>query len=337
MINRRDILHAGLVAASPLSVAPLAARAQGQGQGLVKVRYSEVVRSLFFAPAYVAISRSFFRDVGLEVELTTANGGDKAMAALLGGGADIALMGPEVPIYVLNSESQRKARIFCAMTAADGHLLVARDKVERFDWNALRGKEILGWRPGSTPLIFLETALRQHGLDPRTDVKLVTNIAVPARVGAWLSGQTQYAIFQEPDAAQLELDGKAQVVASIGQTVGMVDYTVFMATDKFIKENASTVQAWTNAIAKAMKWTASAPTAELAAALSPFFPGVSAPAMTGGIERYRRLKIWKTSPFIDPESIDKFQDILVQSQLLDTAKRVKFESIVASEFARKAQ
>jgi NitT/TauT family transport system substrate-binding protein len=59
--------------------------------------------------------------------------------------------------------------------------------------------------------------------------------------------------------------------------------------------------------------------------------------MTAGIERYRRLKIWKTSPFIDPEAIDKFQDILVQSQALDAAKRVRFENLVVSEFARKAQ
>ena len=246
-------------------------------------------------------------------------------------------MGPEVPIYVLNSESPQKARIFCAMTAADGYLLLAREKVERFDWQALRGKEIMGWRLGSTPLIFLEAALRLQGLDPRSDVKLVTNITAPARVGAWLAGQTQFAIFSEPDAAQLELDGQAQVVASIGQTVGMVDYTTFMATDKFLKDSASTVQAWTNAIARAMKWTASAAEPELAAALVPFFPGVSEQAMTAGIARYRRLRIWKTSPLIDPESIVKFQDILMQGQALDAAKRVKFENLVVSEFARKAQ
>jgi NitT/TauT family transport system substrate-binding protein len=335
MINRRGILQAGLAAASPLGV--MQRPAQGQGQSLIKVRYSEVVRSMFFAPAYVAMTRGFFKDSGLDVALTTANGGDRAMAALLGGAADITLMGPEVPIYVLNSESPLKAKIFCAMTAADGYLLLAREKVERFDWGALRGKEIMGWRPGSTPLIFLETALRLHGLDPRSDLKLVNNIAVPARLGAWLAGQTQYAIFAEPDAAQLELDGRAHVVASIGQTVGMVDYTTFMATDKFIKDNASTVQAWTNAIARAMKWTAAAPTAELAAALSPFFPGVSTPAMAAGIARYRRLRIWKTSPYVEPEAIVKFQDILVQGQALDAAKRVKFENLVVGEFARKAQ
>jgi NitT/TauT family transport system substrate-binding protein len=206
-----------------------------------------------------------------------------------------------------------------------------------FDWSALRGKEIMGWRPGSTPLNFFETALRMRGIDPQKDTKLVNSIAPPARVGAWLSGQTQYAIFSEPDAAQLELDGKAFVVASIGQTVGMVDYTVFTATDSFLKSSPGTVQAWTNAVAKAMRWTASASTLELAAALSPFFPGTSAQAMNAGIERYRLLKLWKTSPVVEASSISRFQDILVDSKALDPTKRVKYESVVVAEFAEKAR
>ena len=88
----------------------------------------------------------------------------------------------------------------------------------------------------------------------------MNNVAIPARVGSWLAGQNQYAIFIEPDASQLELDGKAHFLASIGETVGPADYTSFMATDKYIRENPEVIQGWTNAIAKAMKWTETAPT-----------------------------------------------------------------------------
>lgn len=334
MIQRRQILQAGLAGASAIALGPFAP--SSRAAELIKIRYNEVVRSMFFAPAYAAISKGFFREAGIDVELSTANGGDKSMAALLGRNADIALLGPEVPIYVMNSESPEKVRMFCGMTATDGYLLVARERSPRFDWSSLRGKEVMGWRPGSTPLIFLETAIRQRGLDLRNDVKLVNNIAPPARMGAWLSGQTQYAIFSEPDASQLEIDGKGFVVASIGEIVGMVDYTVFGATASFIKANPGVIQAWTNVVAKAMKWTESAPTTELAAALAPFFPGTSAQAMNAGIERYRTLKIWKTVPSIAPSSLERFQDILVQSQALDAGKRVRFDSVVVTQFAEKA-
>ena len=333
MLDRRRVVQGGLAAAS-LSLAP---RALAQPKPPVKIRYNEVVRSILYAPAYVAIAKGYFTEAGLDVTMATAQGGDKSMAALLSGGADIALMGPETAVYVLNSDSPAKARIFCGLTATDGFMLVGREKVDKFDWKALKGKEILGFRPGSTPLLFLEAALRKNGLDPQTDVKLNNNVGIPARVGSWLAGQNQYAIFIEPDASQLELDGKAHFLASIGETVGFADYTSFMATDKYIHDNPAAVQSWTDAVLKGMKWTASAPAEEIAGVLQQFFPGVNAKALVGAAQRYQRLKIWKSTPVIEPAAIDQFQDILVQGHVLDQAKRVKFADLVLTEFAAKAK
>jgi NitT/TauT family transport system substrate-binding protein len=238
---------------------------------------------------------------------------------------------------VLNSDSPTKARIFCGLTSTDGFMLVGREKVDKFDWKMLKGKEILGFRPGSTPLLFLEAAMRQNGIDPQADVKLSNNVGIPARVGSWLAGQNQYAIFIEPDASQLELDGKAHFMASIGETVGPADYTAFMATDKYLREHPDIIQNWTNAINKGMQWTANAPPAEIAATLAPFFLGVSPQALLGAAERYRKLKIWKSTPTIEPKAIDKFQDILVQGHVLEPNKRVKFSDLIVTEFASKAK
>ena len=207
------------------------------GQTKRKVRYNEVVRSVLYVPSYVAMAKGYFADLGIDVSLSTANGGDKSMAALLGDSADIALIGPETAIYVLTSDSPTKVRIFCGLTSTDGFQLLGREKVDKFDWKMLKGKEVLGFRPGSTPLLFLEAAMRQNGIDPQKDVKLINNVAIPARVGSWLAGQNQYGIFIEPDASQLELDGKGYFVVSIGETVGPADYTAFMASDKYIHDN----------------------------------------------------------------------------------------------------
>src|SRR5260370_340417 len=98
MLKRRQTLQAGIALGTLCVAAPLNALAQSKP---VKVRYSEVVRSILYAPAYVAMTKGFFAEAGLEVEMTTAQGGDKSMAALISGAADIALMGPEAAIYVL--------------------------------------------------------------------------------------------------------------------------------------------------------------------------------------------------------------------------------------------
>ena len=80
MIDRRRVVQGGAAAVTSLSLAgPFGAFAQGKAP--IKVRYNEVVRSLLYAPAYVAITKGFFKDAGLDVEMTTAFGGDKSTAA----------------------------------------------------------------------------------------------------------------------------------------------------------------------------------------------------------------------------------------------------------------
>jgi NitT/TauT family transport system substrate-binding protein len=336
MLHRRSVVRGGLAALGTSSVVgPIAAF--GQDKPLVKVRYNEVVRSVLYAPAYAAITKGYFKDAGIDAELVTGGAGDKTMAALLSGSADIALAGPETTIYVANSDSLTKARIFCGLTSTDGFMLMGRTRVDTFDWSTLKGKNILGFRPGSTPLLFLEEALRMNGIDPDTDVKLVNNLAPPARVGSWLAGQNDYGIFTEPDPSQLELDGKAYFMASVGGTVGFADYTAFMATDKYIKDNPAVVQAWTDAIYRAQQWTATASAADIVDAIEGYFPGVNRQALINAAARYQKLKIWKTSPVIDPKAIDRFEDILVHGHVLDDAKRVKFSDLVLTEFAAKAK
>jgi len=336
MLNRRRVVQGGLAAAGSLTAsAPFGARAQSKPP--VKIRYNEVVRAILYAPAYVAITNGYFKDAALDVSLTTAQGGDKSIAALLSNSADIALIGPESAIYVQNSESPTKTPIFCGLTATDGFMLVSREKIDKFEWSMLKGKEILGFRPGSTPILFFEAAMRQNGIDPLKDVKLNNNVAIPARVGSWLSGQNQFGIFTEPDPSQIELDGKGYFMASIGETVGPADYTTFMATDKYIKENPAVIQSFTDAIYKAQQWTLSQPPEEVAKAIAEFFPGVNPQALANAATRLARLKIWKANPKIEPKAMDKFQDILVQGNVLDNNKRVKFETLVLSEFANKAK
>jgi NitT/TauT family transport system substrate-binding protein len=206
-----------------------------------------------------------------------------------------------------------------------------------FDWKMLKGKDILGFRQGSTPILFFEEALRMNGLDPQTDVKLNNNIATAARVGAWLSGSMPYGIFVEPDVSQLELDGKGYFIKSIGQTVGFADYTSFMATDQYMKANPEIIQAWTDVIYRAQKWTAEASVPDIVSAVEPFFPGISQKALASSAERYKTLKMWKTSPVVEPKAIEKFQDILVHGHVLDEAKRVKFGDLVVKTYAEKAK
>lgn len=43
---------------------------------LTKVRLNEVVRSVFYAPMYVSINEGFFKEEGIEIDLSTGQGAD---------------------------------------------------------------------------------------------------------------------------------------------------------------------------------------------------------------------------------------------------------------------
>ena len=171
---------------------------------LTKVRYCEVVRSIFYAPMYVAINEGFFAEGGLELELSTGQGADKVMTALLSGGADIGLAGPEATVYVLNQGQEDYVVNFAQLTNRDGSFLVGREPEPDFKWENLRGKTVIGGRPGGVPQMVLEHVLRKHGLTPGKDVEIITNLQFTATTGAFIGGTGDYVANFEPNASQLE-------------------------------------------------------------------------------------------------------------------------------------
>jgi len=72
-------------------------------------------------------------------------------------------------------------------------------------------------------------------------------------------------------------------------------------------------------------------------AIEPFFPAVNRQALLAGVARYRKLNIWKSTPRIEPSSLEKLQDILVQGRVLERSKRVKFADVMRPDFGDKAK
>ena len=305
---------------------------------VIKLKMAEVVRSQFYIPMYVALGKGFVKEQGLEVELVTTNGGDRAGAMVLSGQADFGLAGPEVPIYIYNGESPDKPLIFSALTATDGLFLVSREKIENFKWSMIDGKKIMGWRPGSTPELYLEYVLKKHGVNADTVKNIVTNIGPAARDGAWISGQGDFAIFNEPNFTKLEQAGKAHLVASIGKEVGRADYTLFFAKKSWIEKNAAAAQKWTNAIAKAQAYVKTASAADIADAIAPFFPSLTKEDNITVVNRYRTVgvPIWATSTMPDKDGLAKAQEIMVIGGVLPADKKVSYDKLVITTFAEKA-
>ena len=81
----------------------IATRQKGDNEGELKtISVNEVTRSVFYAPQYVAINNGYFEENGMKIELSTGQGADAVMTAVLSGQCDIGFAGPEASIYVYN-------------------------------------------------------------------------------------------------------------------------------------------------------------------------------------------------------------------------------------------
>ncbi len=277
---------------------------------LIPVNLVEVVHSIFYAPQYVAISQGYFMDEGLDITLTTAQGSDKVMTALLSGTGDIGLGGSEAPIYVYNQGQEDYVINFAQLTRCDGSFLVGRQAEPNFKWEDLKGKTIIGGRPGGMPEMVLEYILKDHGLTPGKDVQIITNLQFTATAGAFKGGTGDYVALFEPTATLLEQEGAGHVVASIGKSSGEIPYTVFMARKSRIERDPEMLQKFTNAIYQGQIWVDQHSSQEIASAIASFFPDTDIDGLTRVVERYKSQNTWSTSPVMNEESYLLAQEIM---------------------------
>ena len=305
-----------------------------KNSGLRKITLNEVTRSVFYAPLYVAASKGFFADEGLELEIVTGGGSDASMTALLAGEADFALMGPETGVYVINEGKTDHPVIIGQLTKRDGSFLLGRDPVDEFSWEMLRGKSVIGGRPGGMPYMTLMYVLDKNGLTPGTDVEVISNIQFNLMGGAFEGGTGDFVTLFEPTASNFQANGSGYIVANIGLESGEVPYTAFMTAPETIKNDPDLVMKFIRAIVKAQKWVADSTDAQIAEAMHPFFPDTDIPTLEKVAKSYRETDSWMTTPIMTEESFSRLLDIMEFNGVLKS--RIDFSELVDNSFAEKA-
>jgi NitT/TauT family transport system substrate-binding protein len=303
-------------------------------QQLTKIRLSEVTHSLFYAPQYVALSMGFFEEEGLEIELYNGQGADKVMTAVLTGQVEIGFAGPEASVYVYNEGKEDYSVIFAQLTNGDGTFLMGREPDPDFKWSDVKGKTIIGGRKGGMPEIILQYVLRKNGLKPGEDVIIDTTMQFAAMPGAFMGGQGDYVIIFEPTASEMEKEGKAYILASLGESSGEVPYTAYFASKKYIEKNPEIIQKFTNAIYKGQRWVASNTPEEIAKVVKPHFPDASDDILVTVIKRYRDQNTWKKDPILLEKDLNVLQKALQDAGELD--KLAPYDKIVTTKFGEEA-
>ena len=296
-----------------------------------EVKVGEVTRSIFYAPLYVAIEEGFFEDEGLDVKLTTIPGGDKTMTALLSDGIDIALIGAETSIYVASQNPNDAVVNFAQLTQTDGTFLVAREDVKDFDWEMLKGSTFLGQRVGGMPQMAGEFVLKNNGIDPQKDLTLIQNIDFANIASAFASGTGDYVQLFEPTASMFEEQGVGKIVASFGEELGAIPYTVFMAKESKFKNDKEMIESYTKALYKAQKWVYEQSAEKVAKSISPYFEDTDLKLIETVVERYRSQESFAKDPIIDEKEFDNLLKVMTEAGVLEYD--AKYEDLVNRSFA----
>lgn len=324
------------VLSAVLLLASLCACGSAGTKQTVTVRLNEVTHSVFYAPQYLAMEKGFFRDEGLNIELTNGGGADKVMTAVLTNQSDIGLAGPEACIYVLNQQKDDYPVVFAQLTKRDGSFLVGRAD-EAFTWDALRGKTVIGGRAGGVPEMTLEYVMRQNGVVPGRDATVDTTVQFNMMAGAFTGGSGDFVTLFEPTATEIEQSGKGYILASVGQESGEIPYTAYFASQSYIIANPQVVQSFTNAVAKGQKWIAEHTAAEAAEAIAPQFPDTDVGVLTSVIERYKSIDAWNSTPVMKRESLEKLETVMETAGVIEHDQWVDFSALVNNAFAERAK
>ncbi|WP_350342587.1 ABC transporter substrate-binding protein [Proteinivorax tanatarense] len=330
----KKITYLALLLVLFMSATLLSGCKENDVESMPKVRVSEVIHSVFYAPQYVALHKGYFEDEGLDVELAIAWGADRGAAALLSNSADIALFGPEAAVYIAREQTDTKLVGFAQLTQKDGSFFLAREPMPEFEWTDVKGKTIIGGRPGGVPQMVQEYVLYHNDVVPHHDVEIIQNIDLGATAQAFENDVGDFVQLFEPGASIVENTGSGHVVASFGEAGGDIPYTVYHATDSYIEENPDIIQKFTNAIYRAQIWVDNHSAEEIAEVIQPSFAETDYDILVSSVERYKKQDTWSKDPILRKESLDKLQEICIFSEELD--KKVPYEEIVKTKFAEEA-
>lgn len=306
---------------------------QEEPQKASVIRLNEVTRSVFYAPQYLAIVNGYFQEENIELEITTGQGADKVVTALLSNQSNIGLCGPEAAIYVYNEGKADYIEVFAQLTKRDGSFLVSKNPTNNFSWKDLVGKTVIPGRKGGVPYMTLEYVLKQNGIDPQKDLVLDDSIQFSLMAGAFTGGDAEYVTLFEPTASMTQDQGKGYIVASVGQEAGEIPYTAYCAKKSYIENNSTIIEGFTRATYKGQKWVKEHSAKEVAEKIQSFFPDTSIESLEKSVQSYKNIDAWNETPYLKKEAFDKLQEVMSKAGELE--KEAPYDIIVNNSFADK--
>ena len=224
---------------------------------------------LYYLPLTIAERKGFFKEQGLDVEITDFAGGAKSVQALVGGSVDVVTGAYEHTIRMQAKGQDIRAVIELGRFPGIG-VGVKKDR----KWSGpadFKGMKIGVTAPGSSTNMLMNFVMAKAGLAP-SDASYIGIGSAQSALAAIQKGEIDAISHLEPVISFLERAGEVNVVIDTRTEEGTRALfggsnpaAVLYMRKSFIDANPNTVQALTKAFYKTLQWLKSASAEDIAA------------------------------------------------------------------------
>jgi NitT/TauT family transport system substrate-binding protein len=216
--------------------------------------------ALFYLPLAVTDRLGYFKDEGLDVQISDFAGGAKSLQALIGGSADVVTGSYDHTIQMAAKNQPIVAVV--ELGQYPGFVLLGlKDKTKDYKSPAdLKGMKIGVTAPGSSTNFMVLYMMAKAGLKPTDAVFLGVGSSSTA-VAAAKRGEIDALVATDPAATLLESEGGVRVLADTRTQQGTTDVyggplpaAVLYVPAAFPEKNPKTTQALVNAFVRGLKW-----------------------------------------------------------------------------------
>jgi NitT/TauT family transport system substrate-binding protein len=302
------------------------------------------VVALTMSPLYIAQSKGFFAEEGLDVEMTSTGGGGPDIRALIAGEADFTFTTGD-NVMLAYQEGKPLLMVMSALNKVFINWAIHRESAKAKGITestpfgekvkALKGLTVGVTNPAALTAHLAAFVIRKAGYVPQEDVKIIPVGAGPTWLAALENRKVDLALTAPPVPETAIQRGFAMMFINNakGEDPSISEFLMenLVARPETTKKDPDLVRRMVRALVKANKWALSSSPEQVTDALKPALGKTDPKILLAGVR--------SLMPTLSPDgrtterSVQTTQDILEVAGLLK--KRAAYSDIVTNEFLPK--
>ncbi len=280
--------------------------------------------SAFYSPFLMTMAGGYLKHAGFDVNYTLQTPDNLVVDRLQDGSCQVSQSAVAASFAALEANQENPIRHFAQINSRDGFFIASRQAIKNFEWTMLREQTVLVDH-FFQPLAMFKYALHKKGIQ-WDQLKVIDAGNVEEIDQAFRSGLGSFVHQQGPAPQQMQSDGIAQVVASVGNAIGPVAFSSLCSTQDWL--DTEEAQIFYTIYRKTLQECQQNESQDIAQQLQAygFLKEIKSTVLTETIETYQKLGCWNHNGEIKQAEYETLLDVFQYSGLI--SKRYDYCALI---------